>query len=241
MYWQMLSNTVNIWARQERVMHIEKHKHVAILESIHTFPWISQKPFWQHFVCVCVRMSVSQGFPPPGVKDWPQTQSACHCKGPAALSISANRHCLGFPPVCIFRMIIVQNIQYVCAIMETRMALVISPQEMALRWPVMTSWGRWWPRVGLCQLCGFGWELDTGHDVQVLHRSTSSKGDHTMQNTLVMKNWWFCFHINVIFNISAHICSDQTQCVATNSCAMTFWYCFGAYVFFIPYLFQKKG
>ncbi len=119
-------------------MYIEKHKHVAILESIHTFPWISQKPFWQHFVCVCVRMSVSQGFPPPGAKDWPQTQCACHCKGPAAPSISANRHCLGFPPVCIFRMIIVQNIQYVCAIMEREWLLLFRHRK----WPCADQW---WP------------------------------------------------------------------------------------------------
>lgn len=106
------------------------------------------------------------------------------------------------------------------------------------KWPCADQW---WPQVGLCQLCGFGWELDTGHDVQVLHRSTSSKVDHTMQITLVMKeNWWFCFYIIIIFYISAHICSDQSQCIATNSCVMTYWF-FGHRWLFIPYLFQKKG
>lgn len=114
-------------------MYIEKHKHAAIERFLFVcsvqhshMPLTFTKAFLTAF---CLRMCENErfaGFPT-------QTQSACHCKGPAALSISANRHCLGFPPVCIFRMIIVQNIQYVCVIMETRMALVISPQEMALR------------------------------------------------------------------------------------------------------------
>jgi len=48
-------------------------------------------------------------------------------------------------------MIIVQHIQYVLVIIETRMAVVLA-QEVALWWPAMTSPMRcWWPQLDLCQ------------------------------------------------------------------------------------------
>lgn len=141
--------------------------------------------------------------------------------------------------MCIFRMIIVQHIQYVCVIMETRMALVILAQEMALWWPVMTSWGRWWPQVGLCQLFGFGWEWDPGY---VLYRSTSSNvGRMIIQICLHVSNEGELVTLCEIFHFFATNLQNCTIMVNSgpvvikpNNCVMTYRFFGGIYLLFHP-------
>lgn len=56
-----------------------------------------------------------------------------------APSISANRHCLCFPLLCTFRMIIVWHIQYVNIIIVSGRGPVIMEQEVTCQDP-------WWPK-----------------------------------------------------------------------------------------------
>lgn len=65
-------------------------------------------------------------------------------------NISANRHCLCLPPMCIFTMIIVTHIQYMNIIMATRMGSYGTGNALAR--PLMTLKGKWWPQTDLSHL-----------------------------------------------------------------------------------------